>query len=178
MNKPIRVLVLLASFGLWVPPVLAEVKVAFVDAAKVLQQAPQAEAATARIEREFAPRNRELVSLQKEIRRLEDKLLRDAAIMKEQEAAKLEQNVRSKKRNLKRQQDEFREDLTLRRNEELQKLQRKVLETIQLVAERGKYDLVFSDGVVYASKRVNITPRVLEWMKKESKTSGKRSSKK
>ena len=176
MNKLIRLLVLLAGFGLLIPPASAEFKVAFVEAAKLLQQAPQAEAATARIEREFAPRNRELVSMQKEIRRLEDKLMRDAAIMKEREAAKLEQNVRLKKRDLKRQQDEFREDLTLRRNEELQKLQRRVLETIQRVAEREKYDLVLSEGVVFASKRVNITPKVLEWMKKESK-SGKGRSK-
>ena len=171
MNKSIGVLLFLAGFGLFVPPAMAEFKVGFVDAGKLLQLAPQADAATARIEREFAPRNRQLVSMQKEIRKLEDKLMRDAAVMKEQEAAKLEQNMRSKKRDLKRQQDEFREDLNLRRNEELQKLQRQVLETIQSVAQREKYDLVLSDGVVYASEQVNITSKVLEWLKNESRGS-------
>nr|MDJ0892235.1 OmpH family outer membrane protein [Gammaproteobacteria bacterium] len=132
-----RTLVLAAGLGVVLSPALAaEVKVGFVDASKVLEQAPQAEDARARLEREFAPRDRTLVSTQKEIRRLEDKVVRDGAIMSDKEKAGVERELRTKRRELKRQQDEFRDDLNLRRNEELQKLQRKVLDTIHALAKR------------------------------------------
>ncbi len=165
-----RTLVLAAGLGVVLSPALAaEVKVGFVDASKVLEQAPQAEDARARLEREFAPRDRTLVSTQKEIRRLEDKVVRDGAIMSDKEKAGVERELRTKRRELKRQQDEFRDDLNLRRNEELQKLQRKVLDTIHALAKRDDYDLIVADGVVFASKRIDVTSKVVELLSKEFK---------
>ena len=151
MKKSIRTLVGLVGLGLAVSPALAaEFKVGFVDASKVLEEAPQAEDARSRLEKEFAPRDRSLVSSQKEISRLEDKVVRDGAIMSEKERASLERN--------------------LRRNEELQKLQRKVLDTIHALAKRDKYDLIVSDGVIFASKRVDVTAKVVEMLSKEFKS--------
>ena len=174
MKKLIRALVGLVSLALVVSPGLAaDFKVGFVDASKVLEQAPQAEDARVRLEREFAPRDRTLVSTQKEIRRLEDKVVRDGAIMSDKERAGVERELRAKKRELKRQQDEFRDDLNLRRNEELQKLQRKVLDTIHTLAKRDKYDLIVSDGVIFASKRVDVTAKVVELLNKEFKSKKK-----
>ncbi len=170
MKKSIRTLVGLVGLGLAVSPALAaEFKVGFVDASKVLEESPQAEDARSRLEKEFAPRDRSLISSQKEIRRLEDKVVRDGAIMSEKEKVGLERDLRAKKRELKREQDEFRDDLNLRRNEELQKLQRKVLDTIHALAKRDKYDLIVSDGVIFASKRVDVTPKVVEMLSKEFK---------
>ncbi len=142
----------------------SEFKVGFVNVQKVLKMAPQAEDARVRMEKEFAPRDRELVSLQKEIRKLEDKLVRDGAIMTEKELGGLKRDLRAQKRELKRQQDEFREDLNLRRNQELSKIQRMVLEAIQALAKKEKYDLIISDAV-FAGERVDITPKVVEQLK-------------
>ncbi len=65
MKNLTRTLVLAAGLGVVLSPALAaEFKVGFVDASKVLEQAPQAEDARARLEREFAPRDRTLVSTQ------------------------------------------------------------------------------------------------------------------
>jgi len=59
----------------------AEMKVGFVNVAKVLELAPQAEAARNRIEREFAPKDRELLQQQKDVRSLEDRLVKNAAVL-------------------------------------------------------------------------------------------------
>ncbi len=147
----------------------AEYKVGFVDAAKVLEQAPQMEAASRRLEKEFEARNRGLVGVQKEIRTLENKLVRDGAVMSEAETSRTEREVRARKRELKRQQDEFRDDLNLRRNEELQKLQKKAIEAIQTLAKKEKFDLIVGDGVVFASKRVDVTSKVIDLLKREFK---------
>jgi len=151
------------------PAFAAEYKVGFVDATKVLEQAPHMENARIRLEKEFAPRERRLVGVQKEIHALEDKLGRDGAVMSDAEKSRAEREVRARKRELKRQQDEFRDDLNLRRNDELQKLQRKVIEAIQTLAKKEKFDLIVGDGVVFASKRVDVTAKVIDLLKREFK---------
>ena len=138
----------------------AEIKIGFVNVARVLQQAPQAEAAKKRLEKEFAPRDKRLVAMQKEVKKLQEKLSRDAAVMSDAERRKLEREIISKQRDLKRAQEEFREDFNLRRNEELGKLQRQVFEAIKSLAKDEGYDLLLTDGVVYASDKVDVTEKV------------------
>jgi len=138
----------------------AEVKVGFVNVARILEKAPQAEKAKIALEKEFSPRNKRLLASQKVIKKLDEKLARDAKLMSETEARGLQRDVLEKKRALKRDQDEFREDFNLRRNEELAKLQRLVFEAIKGLSEAEKFDLVLHDGVVYASSAVDITAKV------------------
>ena len=145
-----------------------DLKVGFVNAAQLLEKAPQADAARANLEKEFAPRDRRLVAEQKELRQLEEKLSKDGAIMSDAERKKIERDILSGKRDLKRSRDEFREDLNIRRNEELAKLQKLVVESIRALANEGTYDLVLTDGVLYASDKVDITSLVLDKLKKEA----------
>jgi outer membrane protein len=149
----------------------AEVKVGFVNVAKVLELAPQAEAARNRIEKEFAPKDRELLQQQKDVRSLEDRLVKNAAVLSEAERQRNETEIRATKRELRRAQDEFREDLNLRRSQELSKLQQKVTEVIQVLAKAEKYDLIVSDGVIFAGKRVDITEKILERLRADFKKS-------
>jgi len=164
---PLIALLIAFSCVLAAPAAQAQVKVGFVNVAKVLDEAPQAQDARARIEREFAPKDRELLAQQKEIRGLEDKLVRDADVMTEEQRIKLDQEIRALKRELRRSQDEFREDLNLRRSQELSKLQRDVIEVIQALAKDEKYDLIVSDGVIFAATRVDITDNVISRLRTE-----------
>ena len=172
MNKSIRTLVGLVSWALAVSPALAaDLKVGIVDVTAVLAKAPQVEELRVKVEKEFSARDRKLTQKQKEIRRLEEKLERDGVIMGERERSDLERKVRSKKREIRRQVEEFQEDLNLRRNEALQKVQRRVLEAIEALAKREKFDLVMrGEAVFYASKRVNVTDDVIKMMRKEYKS--------
>ena len=146
----------------WTADAAADVKVGFVDVSRVLDQSPQAEEARARIQVEFAPLDQELLRLQREVRAAEEKRLRDGDVMAAEERLRLEREILSRKRELRRSQEEFREDLNLRRNQELQKLQRQVVLTIRAMAKSESYDLVISDGVLFAGERVDITGKVLE----------------
>ena len=148
--------------------VAAELKVGAVNAAMILEKAPQAEQARKQLEKEFAPRDKKLVGLQKKIKSNDDKLVRDGAVMSESERVKLERQIISQKRELKRKQDEFREDFNIRRNEEFGKLQKRVYEAIVAHAKKEKYDLIISDGVIYASDTVDITEQVLQRLKAQS----------
>lgn len=143
-------------------------KLGAVNAIRVLEQSPQADVARKMIEKEFSPRDKELVAEQKKLKELEDKFNKDSAIMSEQERAKLERDIVSRKRDLKRSQDEFREDLNFRRNEEFAKIQKRIVQAIQKVAKDNNYDVVLSEGVIYASSKVDISGLVIEYLKKES----------
>lgn len=147
--------------------VLAEVKVGFVNTVKLMEEAPQAKAAISKMEAEFAPREKELVALQRDIKQAEDKLSRDAAVMSDADRSKTERDLVSRKRELKRAQDEFREDLNIRRNEELSKLQRRLYDAIVDLAKAENYDLIVSEGVVFASTRIDITDAVLTRLKQQ-----------
>jgi len=137
-----------------------DIKIGFVNVARILEKAPQAEKAKVALEKEFSPRSKRLVASQKTIKKLDEKLARDIKLMSEKEARRLQREVLEKRRALQRDQEEFREDFNLKRNEELAKLQRLVFEAIKSLSESEKYDLVLHDGVVYASGAVDITNKV------------------
>ncbi len=138
----------------------AELKIGFVNVPVVLEKAPQAEKAKKRLENEFSPRDKHLVSQNKEIKKLEEKLSRDASVMGESERRKLERDIVAKKREAKRSMQEFKEDFNMRRNEELGKLQRRILEAIRALAKDEKFDLLLTEGVIYASEQIDVTAQV------------------
>jgi len=138
----------------------AELKIGFVNVAKVLEKAPQAAKAKTRLETEFSPRDKALVSQQKEIKNLEDKLNRDSAVMGEEERRKVEKDVLEKKRDAARAQQEFSEDFNMRRNEELGNLQKRIVEAVRALAKEESFDLLLTDGVIYANDQIDVTSRV------------------
>ena len=142
-----------------------ELKIGVVDIARVLEQSPQADAARKKLQDEFSPREAKLINEQKQIRKLEEQLVRDGAIMSESERGRLERKVIAQKREAKRNQDEFREDLNFKRSEILDRLQRKLVTTIQKYAKEQGYDILLAEGVIYADDKINITEEILSKLK-------------
>ncbi|MDP3589344.1 MAG: OmpH family outer membrane protein [Methylobacter sp.] len=138
----------------------ADLKIGFVNIPAVLEKAPQAEKAKKRLEQEFSPRDKQLVAQQKEIQSMDDKMANDASVMGESARANLEKDILNKKRDAKRAQQEFSEDFNARRNEELGKLQRRIVEAIREIAKAQNFDLLLTDGVIYASDKIDVTSQV------------------
>ena len=146
----------------------ADLKVGFVNYQKLLEESPQAKAASASLEGEFAQRQRELVTQQKALKDKEDKLQREAAVMSEADRGKAERELRDGQRDLSRKANELQEDFNLRRNEELGKINRALLGEVQNYARSNGFNIVFSDGVVYASEGIDITPQLIAMLKAKS----------
>ena len=146
----------------------AEIKIAFVNSSTLLEQAPQADIAKKKLEKEFAPREKEIRDAQRTAQALETKLNRDGVTMSDSDRSKQEQELNRQLRDLQRMQSNFRDDLNLRKNEELGKLQRVVLAAIKDVAKTKGYDLVLAEGVVYAAPQVDITSDVLAKLKQDA----------
>jgi len=147
--------------------VWAEQKIAFVNQAKLLQKAPQAESARNKLQKEFSKRDKALVSLQKQISSKESRLKKDSAVLSSTELNKLKRKIIVLRRDLERDKQAFKEDISIRQNEELVKLQKSVIKSIQTIAKKENYDLIISDGVVFASKKIDITDKILVQLKKQ-----------
>jgi outer membrane protein len=151
---------------------LAETKVGVVNITRLLQESPQAQAASQALESEFAGRRRELENQQKDLKAKEDRLQKDGAVMAANERASAEKALRDGQRELARKQNEFMEDLNVRRNEALGQLQRAVLQEVQTYAKTAGFDVVVADPL-YASPSVDITNQVLAALQARKGTAGK-----
>lgn len=149
----------------------AELRIGVVSIAQLLDEAPQAKSAMQHLQDEFAPRQREIVAQQQELRQKEEKLQKDAAVMAEAERHGLERDLRDGQRELSRRQNEYLEDLNLRRNEELARLQKSLLEEVQAYARSANFDLIVSDAL-YASDTIDITPQVLKGLEERFEAGG------
>ena len=144
-----------------------DIKLGFVNTARIMNQAPQAEAAKETLKNEFKSRDEKIVALQNELKKLEDEISKNTDSMSDTVRNKNERKVISMKRDIKRAKEEFNEDLNIRRNEELTKLQKQVYETIVSLAKEKNYDVILGDSVLYASRRVDLTDQALEKLKHE-----------
>ncbi|MBX9675287.1 MAG: OmpH family outer membrane protein [Methylotenera sp.] len=145
----------------------AELKVGYVQVDKILQEAPQTAESGKKLEREFSPRSQELERTQKQIRDIETALDKDGITLSETDRRNKERDVSNLKIEFQRKQRELREDINLRKNEELTSLQDRINKAVQTVSETDGYDLVIYGGVAYASKKIDITDKVLKMLGKK-----------
>jgi outer membrane protein len=153
-------LLLLATGAMPFGVAQAQAKIGVVNVGRLLQESPQAQAASQALEGEFANRRRELETQQKDLKAREDKLQKDGAVMAANERAAAEKTLRDGQREFARKQNEFLEDLNVRRNEVLGQLQRTILQEVQTYAKGAGLDVVVSEAL-YASPSVDVTQQVL-----------------
>lgn len=161
-------LVTIAASALPLGAAQAQAKIGVVNVARLLQESPQAQAASQSLEGEFANRKRELQTLERDLKTREEKLTKDGATMAEAERRNQEKSLRDSQRDFARKQNEFMEDLNVRRNEALGQLQRTVLQEVQTYAKTAGLDLVVADAL-YASPSVDITQQVLSALQAKGK---------
>jgi len=155
-------LVLLSLCGIFAAQqASAEIKIGVVNFQKLLEDAPQTKTAMSALDNEFAPRRRELLTMQNDLKSRDEKLQREGAVMAESDRAKAEKSLRDEQREFSRKAGEFQDDASTRRNEELGKVQRYLVQEIQAYASTQGFDLVLGDGVFFAKGQLDLTANVL-----------------
>jgi outer membrane protein len=144
-----------------VPSAFAQAKIAYVDYQRLLQESPQARAATAALESEFGPKQKQLEVQKKDLESRLQKFERDQATMAEAERTKTQRDLRDAQLSFERRAKEFQEDGQMRQNEELQRVQKMIVESVRAYAKSQGFDLVIAQGVIYSSESVDITAQVL-----------------
>lgn len=153
------------------------VSVGVVNVTFLMENAPQATIASAKLKEKFLPQEKKLAKDLEEINKLAKdlELLGTSTTISVDEKRQKERELRSRKRARSRLLQDFREELRFARNEALDDVQKEVFRAIDEVREREDIDIVLQD-YVSANKRVDITPLVLGYLKKKLNDTNPRTS--
>jgi len=155
-------LLAVACGGLFLAQVAAaETKIGVVNFQRLLEEAPQTKTIMQNLENEFAPRRRELLTMQNDLKAKDEKLQKEGAVMSEADRTRAEKALRDGQREFSRKAGEFQDDASARRNEELGKVQKFLVQEIQTYSAAQGYDLVIGEGVFYAKNQLDMTQQVL-----------------
>jgi outer membrane protein len=141
-------------------------KSAYINPAVILEQSPQARAASQALENEFKQRELDLRTRAIKIQEMEKNYRNDSAIMSAEQKKKVEADIIQNKRKFQFDQQSVREDLQLRRKQLVQELQKSISDVIRSYGEKNGYDFIFTEGVAYASDSVDITEEILKELAK------------
>ena len=103
----------------------------------------------------------------KKIQEAEKRYQTDSAIMTAELKKKAEDEIIQDKRKFQFDQQSMREDVQNRRRQLVQELQKSISGVIKQYGKDNGYDFIFTEGVAYASDKVDITDKILELLKKQ-----------
>ena len=155
----VRILVLVAV--VFLPTQSYAEKIAYVDARRLIDEAPQGKAEIKSLEENFSSRNRDLKARIEEFELRQAELQKNAVLMSSDELQIKTNEMRDLQRELQREQQIYNEDYTRSRNQGLARLEKLISEVIIEMAIKEELDLVVQQAV-YASRNIDFTDRVLE----------------
>ncbi len=161
MNKLITSLVALALFSASAATVAAELKIGYVDIARVQRESAPAQRAEKKLLKDFSTREEAIKKMEKQGRDMQTWLEKEGLTAPEAERGNRERDFANLNREYQRILREYREDVNLRRNEELSGLLDRFNKAIADIAQAEKFDLILQEALFY-SKNVDVTDKVLK----------------
>ncbi len=140
-------------------------KVGVVNVNLLIEQAPQAKAASKRLEQEFAPQQKQLQQLVQKLEKLRKAYQKNKLALSAEQAAAKEREIALLTREIQRRRADIQELVNLRRNEELAKLQALINQAIREIGRKEHYDLILYDGIAFSSPRIDLTQKILAYLK-------------
>ncbi|MFM8918906.1 MAG: OmpH family outer membrane protein [Limnohabitans sp.] len=138
-----------------------EFKIGFVNTDRIFREASTAKNAQAKLEQEFAKREKDLVDLGNTIKAASDKFEREAPTLSETQRNTRQKQLMDQDREFQRKRREFQEYLITRKNEEQQIVIERANRAVKQVAETEKYDVIFQEAV-YINPKHDITDKVIK----------------
>lgn len=139
----------------------AEVRVAYVDVSRLMEESAQAKSVRQAMEREFAPRQMALQNEQKQLENLEVRYRRESEVMKDNDKKKMQGDIRQRVQQLEAKGRAFQGDVQKRTSMELKRINDTIKGIMETMARKKKIDLILVDGVAYAANGIDITDEVL-----------------
>lgn len=138
-----------------------EFKLGFVNTERIFREAATAKQAQAKLEQEFAKREKDLVDAGNALKAASEKFEREAPTLPESQRTARQRQLVEQDRDFQRKRREFQEDLNARKNEEQQAVVERANRAVKQVAEAEKYDVIFQEAV-YIHPKHDITDKVIK----------------
>ena len=146
-----------------------ELKIGVVNGERVLRDSAPAKAAQAKLETEFAKREKELNDQGAKLRAAVEKLEKDGPTIPESERTRRQRELTEQDRDFQRRRREYQDDLNQRKNEELATVVERANKVLRQIFETEKYDLILQDAT-FVGPRVDITDKVIKALNAASAT--------
>ncbi len=138
----------------------AELKIAYIEMAQVMQS-QQAQDIGKKLQTEFSSRATQLDQLKKTINGKRTALDKDSKKLSDADLRDKTKQISDLTIDFERKQRELNEDVNIRKNEEMGKFQQQLNKAVNAIAQADGYDLIVYNSVAYASKKINITDKVI-----------------
>jgi len=138
-----------------------EFKMGYVNTERVFREAATAKQAQAKLEQEFARREKDLIEVGNALKSASEKFEREAPTLAESQRTARQKQLVEQDREFQRKRREFQEDLNARKNEEQQIVVERANRAVKQVAESEKYDVIFQEAV-YIHPKLDITDKVIK----------------
>jgi outer membrane protein len=138
-------------------------KVGFVNAARIERESAQAQRANEEMKKEFAPRERQIVELQQQIKVDQERFEKGRTTMPPAELKTLGASIASRMRESDHMVYALTADIEQRRKERAGRLLEEARAAIKSIAEGEKFDLIVHEAA-FARSAIDLTDRVLKEM--------------
>nr|WP_228553115.1 OmpH family outer membrane protein [Pseudoalteromonas sp. McH1-42] len=145
-------------------------KVGLVDMQNIYSKLPQMAKIEQTLQAEFAERRQELEKLQGDIRFEAEKFKRESATMSEDQQVALREKIQGMQQELATKGRPLEQEIKVRQNQELAKVQKLIVDAIEEVAKKGKYDEVrVKDTTIYFNpdKVSDLSDKIVEVVSKK-----------
>jgi outer membrane protein len=142
----------------------AELKVGYVELNQIMQSQPAIDIGK-KLQNEFAPRTSQLEQMRKQIEDNKYAMNNGSNKLSETELQAKSKALSDLTIEFERKERELNEDVSLRKNEEMKKFQDSINNIIRKIAQDENIDLILYNGVAFASKKIEITNKVISALK-------------
>jgi outer membrane protein len=140
-------------------------RIATVDVTVLMQNAPQAKAASEKLKADHLPKEQQLNAehtlIEQQTEALNTQV--EAGTISPADKLRMERDLRSSERAYNRKTEDLRDELRAAREAAMENIQNLIFQAIEEVREQEQIDIVLKEGdYIAASKRVDMTDKVLK----------------
>lgn len=148
------------------PSGAAATNIGVINILQAISATAQGKQAATQLDAQFASRQKELETLEKQVNDLQQRLSAGATTLSEEERARLTAQGTRLAQRLDRKRTEYQEDVTTAQREVVDGIGRKMLDVLNRFAQENSYVAVFDSSaqnspILYAAKNLDITQDVV-----------------
>ena len=150
--------------GLTLSAQAAELKIAYIDMNRALNEVEDGKAAKAQLKKDFDGKQKQLDSLQKELKAKKDDFDKKAAMMKPEVRSEKQEELQKSFIDLQQTYSKLQKELLDRESELTQQIYGKIRKIIEKMGDREGYSIVLDIGntVLYYKRHMEITDDVVK----------------
>jgi outer membrane protein len=141
-------------------------KVGVVNVLQAISSTAEGKQATNELQTQFAPRQKELETLDKQVNDLQQRLNTGQATLSDEERSRISAQGTRLAQRLDRKKNEFQEDVNTAQRDVVNTIGRKMMDVLSRYAQENNYVTVFDSSaqnspILYASKNIDLTQDII-----------------